>query len=94
MFKRKPISGEPTPKEALDIIDYKVYEILIYVKYVLIALIVYLFIVTVSEGYYMLDSVRSGAVGVIEQKKYLNHKPYKEVNYEIGNGSFISRSYN
>lgn len=94
MFKRKPISGEASPKDELDTIDYKVYEILVYVKYALIALIIYLFVLTVTEGYYVLESAKSEAVGTIIKKEYLNQKPYKEVNYEIGNGSFIAHRYN
>lgn len=65
MFKRKPISPgiNVKIKDQLDPIDYKVYQILSYVKLVLVALFVYLFFLTISEGVFMLQSINDNAVG-------------------------------
>ncbi len=65
MFKRKPISPgiNDNPKDQLDIIDRKVYDLLFHVKWVLVALFVYLTILTISEGVFMLQNINDNAVG-------------------------------
>lgn len=63
MFKRKPVSPPYKPQDELDIIDKKVWDTLTYVKLVLIALFVYLFICTISEGFYLLRDAAQGTYG-------------------------------
>lgn len=77
MFKRKPISPgiNEKIKDQLDPIDYKVYQILFYVKWVLIALFVYLTFLTISEGVFMLENINDNAVGK-ETRPWLSNPTY------------------
>lgn len=63
MFKRNPVSPPYKPEDELDVIDKKVWDTLTYVKLVLIALIVYIFICTISEGFYLIRDAAQGRYG-------------------------------
>lgn len=64
--------------ENTDPIRLITYYILLHVKYLIMALIIYIFFLTVSEGYYMLDSATDNAVGTTTSKKpYLTVEEFK-----------------
>lgn len=86
MFKKKS-----KPEDQLDIINRKIFEIFFYVKWVLIALFVYLTILTISEGVFTLQNINSNAVGrsrpweTKQTYRVSNQNPNLELSSEIIN---------
>ena len=93
MFKKKPVSpGIDRPEDLLDPVDLRVYHLLFYVKMVLIALFTYLFILTLSEGVFMLQNMNDKAVGVIKKSRPWIEQPVYKINKEITHASYNGQS--
>ena len=75
-------------KKSTDPIQREIYLILPILKLLLVALIVYLFVLTISEGTFFIQNFNPKAVGTTETYK---HK--KEMIYASNNGSFIRQSH-
>ena len=66
------------------------YYILLNVKYLVIALVVYIFVLTVTEGVFMLQNIGDHAVGTIERKNIWDSqkKRIKSVGVDAKNFGF------
>lgn len=71
--KTKRTKATKTWMENTDPIRLTTYYILLHVKFLVMALVVYIFILTVTEGFYMLQGIGDHAVG----RKYTNNEILK-----------------
>lgn len=86
MFKKKPVSpGINRPQDLLDPVDYKVYNLLFYIKCILIVLFVYLIFLTLNEGIFMFESINDNAVGSTKgvQRPWLSKPTYNISNQDL-----------
>ena len=76
--------------ENTDPIRLTTYYILLNVKYLVIALIVYLFVLTVTEGVFVLQNVNDNAVGTIKRRNIWDSqkKRIKSVGVDLKNSGF------
>ena len=76
--------------ENTDPIRLITYYILLNVKYLVIALVVYIFVLTVTEGVFILQNVEDNAVGTIERRNVWDSqkKGIKSVGVDLKNFGF------
>jgi len=88
--KTKRTKATKTWMENTDPIRLTTYYILLHVKFLVMALVVYIFILTVTEGVFILQNVEDNAVGTIERRNVWDSqkKRIKFVGVDLKNSGF------